>query len=66
MAKEYPQLVEIVAEFPKELVIARGYTGVSDLIGSVKCEFRVEFYDDAGIHIAGGIIPGIPLRMSEF
>jgi hypothetical protein len=33
------QLIEVVAEFPEELVIARGYAGVSDLIGSVEREF---------------------------
>ena len=34
-AKEHQQLIEIVANFPKELMIASRYAGVSDLIGSV-------------------------------
>jgi hypothetical protein len=38
MAKPYQQLIEIVANFPKELVIARRYACVSDLISSVQRE----------------------------
>jgi hypothetical protein len=39
VAKECGQLIEIVANFPKELVIALRYTCVSDLISRVECEF---------------------------
>jgi len=39
MAKECQQLIEIVANFPKELVVARYYARVPDLIGGVKCQF---------------------------
>ena len=42
-------------------MVAVGYAGVSDLIGRVKCEFGSEFYDRARIHVARGIIAGIPL-----
>jgi hypothetical protein len=42
-AKQYQQLIEIVANFPKELVIANLYVPVSYLISSVKREFRVQF-----------------------
>ena len=36
---EYRRLIEIVAKLPKELVIASGHAGISDLIGSEKREF---------------------------
>lgn len=42
-------------------MVAVGYAGVSDLIGRVKCEFGTELYDRAGIHVARGVIPGVPL-----
>lgn len=38
--RKYQQLIKIVAKFPKEVVIAGGDAGVSDLISRVKCEFR--------------------------
>ena len=42
-------------------MVAVGYAGVSDLIGCIKCEFGREFYDGAGIHVANGIVAGVPL-----
>jgi hypothetical protein len=60
MRKRHQQLIEIVAKFPKELVIALRYAGISDLIGAVKRQFWGEFYDHAGVHIARGLIPRVP------
>ena len=42
-------------------MVAVGYAGVSDLIGRVKCELGTELYDRSGIHVARGIIAGVPL-----
>ena len=55
------QLIEVVAKFPEELMIPLGYARVSDLISGVQREFRSELDHGAGVHVSGGLLPGVPL-----
>ena len=52
MAKEHQQLIEIVANFPKELVITCRYARVSYLICRVQRQFLRQLYHRSGVHIS--------------
>jgi hypothetical protein len=62
MGKKCQRLIEIVPNFPKELVIAFRDTGVSYLIGTVKSQFCSEFQNRPGVYVANRRIPRIPFR----
>src|SRR6202044_394645 len=53
--------VEVVAQLPEELVVAGGDACIADLVGRVERELRGKFPHRAGVDVARGVIPRVPL-----
>jgi hypothetical protein len=56
------ELIEVVAEFPQELMVAVRHSSIADLVAAVESDFGTDLHDCAGIEVAHVMIACVPLR----
>lgn len=55
------ELIEVVAEFPQELMVAVRHSSIADLVAAVKSDFGSGLHHHAGIEVAGVLFARVPL-----